>query len=242
MNAGLIHKIGQFIKKENGDSFTVLMTALSVILLAFFVLLNSLAEVDKEKMDKAVKSIQGNFGALPASWGALMGIGPVISPDFEVLAIPEIELHMLSRELEDFIMKENVGGDIGFFSSSKGTIISFSEKVGFYFGSAELEPPMFPILDKIAEIIEKSSSFVHVEGHTDKSPAKSKKYRSNWELSTARAVNILRYLVEKRNVDPKKIAASGFGSTKPLFANDTPLNKKRNRRVEIMVLKNKRDL
>lgn len=231
----------QLIKEENGDSFIVLMTALSVILLAFFVLLNSLADSDQEKIDKAVKSIRGNFGALPSSLRALVGINTKVAPDSEILAIKELEMYLLSRELEKYILRENFGNDFGLYSSPKGTVITFSEKVGFDFGSAELEPSMFPILDKIAETIKQSGRLVHVEGHTDNSPIKTKKYQSNWELSTARAVNILRYLAEKRNVDPSKLAASGLGDSRPLLADDTPLNKKRNRRVEIVILKNKRE-
>lgn len=241
MITNFIPKKIQFIKEENGDGFIILMTSLSVILLAFFVLLNSLAVSDQEKIDKAVKSIRGNFGALPSSLAALVGINTSITSDSEVLAIPELEMHLLSRELEKFIMRENLGEDFGLYSSKKGTVITFSEKVGFDFGSAELEPSMLPILDEIAETIKQSGRFVLVEGHTDNSPIKTKKYQSNWELSTARAVNILRYLAEKRNVDPSKLAASGLGDSRPLLADDTPLNKKINRRVEIVILKDKRD-
>lgn len=231
----------QFIKEENGDSFIVLMTALSIILLAFFVLLNSLADSDQDKIDKAIKSIRGNFGVLPSSLAALVGINTRITSDSKVLVIPELEIHLLYRELENFILEANLGKDFGLYSSTKGTVITFSEEVGFNFGSAELEPSMLPILDKIAETIKQSGRFVHVEGHTDNSPIKTKKYQSNWELSTARAVNILRYFAEKRNVDSSKLAASGLGNSRPLFANDTLLNKKRNRRVEIVILKNKRE-
>lgn len=240
MKIKLIQRILQIIKEEKGDAFVVLMTSLSVILLAFFVLLNSLATIEKEKITKAVKSIQGSFGVLPADFKSLIGIKPIISNDLKILSIPELEMRTLSREFEKFVMRENKGKDFAFFPSDQRTIISFSEKSGFRSGSAALEPSMLPILDKIAEIIKKSDSSVHIRGHTDNMPI-SQRYRSNWELSAARAVNTLRYIVEKNKVDPAKIAAAGFGDSRPLFANDTLKNRSRNRRVEIILLKDKNE-
>lgn len=240
MKIKLTQKILRIIKEEKGDSFTVLMTALSVNLLAFFVLLNSLATIEKDKVAKAVKSIRGSFGVLPADFKSLIGIKPKMSQGFKILAIPELEMRTLSRELEKFIMLENKGKDFGFFSSDQRTIISFSEKAGFHSGSAELEPSMLSVLDKIAEIIKKSDSSVHIRGHTDNIPI-TKKYPSNWELSSARAVNTLKYIIERGGIDPAKIAAAGFGDSKPLFANDTLKNRSRNRRVEIILLKDKNE-
>lgn len=240
----LISKILQLGKEENGktDSFVVLMTALSVILLAFFVLLNSLATIDNDKTKKAMKSIKGSFGVLPNDLKSLIGIKPRVSPDMEVLGIPELALRLLSRELEELILEEDMGKDFGLFSSKQSTIISFSEKVSFRSSKAELEPAMFPVLDKVAAIIKKSGMVVHVKGHTDNAPMNTGKYQSNWELSIARAVNTLKYLVEKGRVDSSKIAVTGLAESRPLFANDTSLNRSRNRRVEIVLLENKKEL
>lgn len=242
MTKKLFHRILQLIKEEKGNGFIVMFTSLSVILLAFFVLLNSMATVDEKKVSKAVRSIRGSFGVLSSDIRWLMGIKPKLSSDFEILAIQELELHTLSRELENFIMKKKMGGDFGFFTSKDGTIISLSEKVGFRPGSAEIEPSMLPILDKIAVLINRAGRPVHIEGHTDNIPISTRIYPSNWELSTGRAVNILKYLVEKGRVDSKKIAAAGFGDVRPLFSNDSSLNRSYNRRVDIVILNNKVEL
>lgn len=238
----LLHRILQLIKEEKGNGFIVMFTSLSVILLAFFVLLNSMATVDEKKVAKAVRSIRGSFGVLSSDIRWLMGAEQKLSSDFEILAIQELEVHTMSRELENFIMREDMGKDFGLFTTREGTIISLSEKVGFRPGSAEMEPSMFPILNKIAALIRRTGINVHVEGHTDNILISSRKYQSNWELSTARAVNILKHLVGKGEVDPAKIAAAGFGDTRPLFLNDTPSNRSHNRRVEIVLLKDKNEL
>ncbi len=242
MTKKLFHRILQLIKEEKGNGFTVMFTSLSVILLAFFVLLNTMSTVDERKVAKAVHSIRGSFGVLSSDIRWLMGLKPKLSSDFEILAIRELEVHFLSRELESFIMRKEMGMDFSIFTTKEGTIISLSEKVGFQPGRAELEPSMLPILNKIAVLINRAGRSVHIEGHTDNIPINTKKYQSNWDLSTARAVNILKYLVEKAGVDPKKIAAAGFADTRPLFLNDTSLNRSLNRRVDIVILKNNIEL
>lgn len=236
----LSQKILKPIKEEKGN-FRVLFTALSVILLAFFVLLNAMATTDEAKVAQAVKSIRGSFGVLPANLQWLMGSAPRLPIDVGILAIPELEVHTLSREFENFIMDQEMGKDFGLFSSKRGTTILLSEKVGFRGGSAELETPMFPVLEKLASVIKQSGRYVHIEGHTDNVPISTPQYRSNWELSSARAFSILNYLVKTGEVRPSQIAAAGFGDSRPRFASDNPLDRSRNRRVEIIILNNEKD-
>ncbi len=241
MTKKLLKRVLQLIKEEKGD-FKVLMTALGIILLAFFVLLNSLATIEKEKTEMAAESIKKSFGVLPGDLKSMIGIGQRPSTEIKVLGIPELETHLLSRELEKHIMREKLGKDFGFFTSDQKTTFSFSEKAAFGSGSAELGAPVFSILNKIAVIINRAGGVVHIEGHTDNVPISTRKYQSNWELSTARAVNTLKYLVEKGKVDPTKVAAAGLGDSRPIFKNDSLLNRNRNRRVEIILLTNQREL
>lgn len=237
----LINRILQLIKEEKGNGFIVMFTSLSVILLAFFVLLNAMATVDEKKVEKAVQSIRGSFGVLSSDLRWLMGTQPKLSSEVEILAIKELEMRNLSRKLEEFIMREDMGTDFGLFTTKEGTIISLSEKAGFLPGSADIERPMLPVLDKIAELINRTGMVAHIEGHSDNIPIKTKQFQSNWELSTARAINILKYLVEEGQINPTKIAAAGFGDTRPLFPNDTSLNRSHNRRVEVVLLKNENE-
>ena len=76
---------------------------------------------------------------------------------------------------------------------------------------------------------------ISIEGHTDNLPIHSERYPSNWELSTSRAVNVLRYFIEKGGISQKRISAVGMGEFQPIAENDTPENRAKNRRVEIVL-------
>ena len=86
-------------------------------------------------------------------------------------------------------------------------------------------------------MIKKTKYYVRVEGHTDDTPINTKRFPSNWELSTARAVNVVKHFVESGKVVPQRMSAAGYGESKPLFSNDTRDHKARNRRVEITLIK-----
>jgi chemotaxis protein MotB len=103
-------------------------------------------------------------------------------------------------------------------------------------GKADLKSEAIRLLDKIAPVLKQSQRPIRVEGHTDNVPIHTKEFPSNWELSTARAVNVLRYLVEKHEIPPQIISAAGYGEYHPIVPNDTAQNRSRNRRVEIIIL------
>ncbi|MGD8334598.1 MAG: OmpA family protein, partial [Desulfobacterales bacterium] len=78
---------------------------------------------------------------------------------------------------------------------------------------------------------------VRIEGHTDNVPIRTFLFPSNWELSTARAVNVLRYFIEHHQIDSQRLSAEGFGEFQPLVANDTAENRNKNRRVEVIFIR-----
>jgi chemotaxis protein MotB len=91
-------------------------------------------------------------------------------------------------------------------------------------------------LDKIADALDKIPYAVRVEGHTDNVPIQTRGFPSNWELSVARAVNVVKYFAEVSNIDPKRLSAVGYGESRPVASNDTRPNRAKNRRVEIFLL------
>ena len=78
---------------------------------------------------------------------------------------------------------------------------------------------------------------MRVEGHTDNLPINTPRFPSNWELSTARATSVIRYLIEEENLDPERLSAAGYGEYRPIDANDTPEGRARNRRVDLVILR-----
>ena len=104
-------------------------------------------------------------------------------------------------------------------------------------GKAKLKKNAYPVLDKIAVVLNETvpDRDVGVEGHTDTVPIKHSGWKSNWELSSARATNVLHYLIGK-DLKPQRLSAIGYGEFKPIDTNDTKSGRARNRRVEIIIL------
>jgi len=118
--------------------------------------------------------------------------------------------------------------------------IELKDSILFSSGSADTSEQAQKIFDEIADILRGYSNPVQVEGFTDNIPIKSVKYPTNWELSTARASAIVKYLASK-GVAPERLSAVGYGEYQPVAPNDTELSRAQNRRVTIMVAKRKMD-
>jgi chemotaxis protein MotB len=117
---------------------------------------------------------------------------------------------------------------------NKEIVITLKEKVTFLPGEAEVLKGSEPILDHIAEIIQKNPSFlIEIEGHTDNRPIKTSAFPSNWELSVARSSGVLRYFINRHDISPSRLSIKGSADQKPVASNDTPEDRAQNRRVEI---------
>lgn len=135
-------------------------------------------------------------------------------------------------------LKEQIGkGEIEVSGDNQRTIIRIREKGSFASGSASLNPKFLPVLKKIATAVDQTPGKIHISGHTDNIPIATYKFRSNWELSSARAVSILDQILRYKNIAGERIVIQGYADTIPLVPNTTPKNRAINRRVEIEVIK-----
>jgi chemotaxis protein MotB len=123
--------------------------------------------------------------------------------------------------------------------SGKYTMLRVPEKLLFDFSQVLLSGEGRSLLDDIAGILNKYEEFdIRVEGHADNRKVKPEfydKYRSNWEISTARATEVVRYLVNKKGISPERLIAVGYGEYRPLASNDTAEGRQQNRRVEFYI-------
>lgn len=202
------------------------------LLLCFFVLLYTFSNPDVEKFRGVMASFQGGMGILDG--------GTVIeSPKKQ--AQEELDLVKLRRVIEDYAARTNLEGDITVSVDERGLIIRFMDRVLFDPGKADLRPEAKEILDAVADILKRDefkNRAIKVEGHADTTPVSPKDgFPTNWELSTTRATNVLRYLVEERGIEGSRISASGYSYYRPIAPNDTRENKAKNRRVDIVILK-----
>ena len=122
----------------------------------------------------------------------------------------------------------------------KGLVITVVGDLLFDSGKSKIRLEAYPLLDKVSLILKDNMAQfnVGIEGHTDNAPIKLSGWKSNWELSTARALSVLHYLVKDQAIAPERLSAIGYGEYRPVDSNETVDGRKQNRRVEIVILPN----
>jgi len=122
----------------------------------------------------------------------------------------------------------------------KGLVITVVGDLLFDSGKAKIRSEAFPLLTKVSAVLKDNMAQfnIGIEGHTDNVPIKQSGWKSNWELSTARALSVLHYLANDQGISPERLSAIGYGEYRPLVSNETSDGRKQNRRVEIVILPN----
>ncbi|MCB0210191.1 MAG: flagellar motor protein MotB [Anaerolineae bacterium] len=219
---------------------------LVTLLLVFFVVLYSMANTDLKNFQKVAWSLRVAFngvGEEPAS--AIVGDANSATTSTEVASAPLFTDNLpskrrdfvrVSTELTSFARELNVDGEISINMNLEGIIISLSERLAFEPGSSELREEAKQVLDEIVIILQTIDNPVRVEGHTDDIPTNNPMYPSNWELSSMRAVSVVRYLAEEGGIAPERLSASGNAEFKPLVPNDSRNNRMINRRADVVVI------
>lgn len=151
------------------------------------------------------------------------------------------ELEQAKRELEESLKKEIGEYKAKLQMTERGLVITFLSEIFFDPGKDIIKADGRLSLNRVAEVLNRDvpNSQVAVEGHTDNDPIKYSGWKSNWELSSARALAVVHYFVDECNVESKRLSANGYGEYHPVAPNDTLQNKQRNRRVEIVILPSK---
>ncbi len=148
------------------------------------------------------------------------------------------ELKKAKEELE-VSLKEEIGKkEVKVEQLEKGLVITFVAEVLFDSGKAKLREESYHALDKVSDILKSvvADRDINIEGHTDNEPIKYSGWKSNWELSSARALNVLHYFVDEQKLAAERLSSSGYGEYRPVADNETPEGKQKNRRVEIVIL------
>lgn len=148
------------------------------------------------------------------------------------------ELEQAKRELEESLKKEIGEYKAKLKMTERGLVVTFLSEVFFDSGKDKIKLDGKTVLQKVAEVLNKNvpNSLVAIEGHTDNEPIKYSGWKSNWELSSTRALAVLHYLIDECKIKPQRLSANGYGEYRPVAPNDTPQNKQKNRRVEIVIL------
>lgn len=214
---------------------------LVTLLLCFFILLYSMSIVDIEKFKKAAGSLH-SIGTSTQSTGMDSTVGDTIS-DLNVYNAIEVQQQMddIEQKVKELIDEKKLQDYITVEKSDKGVLLRFKNEILFDSGDAELKSTSKAILAKLSEILREYNKNVKIEGHTDNVPIKNSKYPSNWQLSAERAITVVRFftegLPEGQSISPAKFEIAGYGEYRPIAANDSDVNKQKNRRIEILIIK-----
>ena len=220
------------------------------LLFAFFTTMYAISTVDAKKMSDMVGSMQAAFanGEVPAPMRkgggpGVQGAQPLagvenlknsVMPGSRSV-LPGADIDDIKARLEARLQSQVQNGLVNMSLDGRGLVVSMREAGSFSTGSAELSSAALEALREISATLKDVGNVVRIEGHTDDVPINTLRYRSNFELSTARATNVIAYLVEQ-GLEAPRMSAAGYGEFHPVVANDSDAGRAMNRRVDLVVL------
>jgi len=205
------------------------------LLLTFFVLLLSFSTTKTSDFKKAIGSLQGALGVLagdPILTSPVKLEVPIAKGD---VTKPRQSMRKAKAAIDTLVKKAGQQGEVEVQMGKAGITIRIRDRALFDSGKAGIKPDMLPLLNKIGNVIARLPNPVDIEGHTDNVPIRNEEFPNNFWLSNARALKVLDLFTEEVGIAPERLSAIGHGEFKPLVPNDTPVNRAKNRRVEIKV-------
>ena len=214
------------------------------LLFVFFVVMYALAVVNVSKMEQLAKVLQATIGGIEvkqkveANISGAMPLGEGQPAAIVLDKFPERVPAMFDTadQLTQQLKESGLEGQVKADQMVEGTLLTFNDKLLFRHNSADLEPTTLDALKQLADFINTVPNVVRIVGHTDPAPPTDPRYPTNWDLSMARAVAVVRFLVEVGEVDPVRLQAQARAEFSPLKPNDSPESVALNRRVEIMIV------
>ncbi len=240
---------------ENHERWLVSYADFITLLFAFFVVMFASSQTDKVRAKQVSDSVRQALeqGKAVAALAAILG-GTVDDkgqgnamrkgPGGSKVELPEKkmdppkppELAPSEAQLKADLKVEIALGKIRIVMEPRGLVISLREAAFFASGDDRVLRTAWGSIEKIAQAVNKVSNPVRLEGHTDSRPIHNRRFRSNWELSAARAIAVLEMLSARYGTPRERLAVAGYAETAPVDSNDTEEGRARNRRVDIVIL------
>jgi chemotaxis protein MotB len=244
-------------KHVNHERWLVSYADFITLLFAVFVVLYAMGQSDKAKVEQVMQSIQASFGMANAGASApkinvipsqAITVIPSLKPELKINPMgrtrsgqvktraDEKDFRQIKAAVEAYLVKQGAQSKVTLEITRRGLIVSLKEAGFFNSGQANIKPDAYELINSIAEVMTQYSNPLRLEGHTDNVPISTAQFPSNWELSTARATNGLKYLLKNFDVDANKISATGYAEFRPIADNTTTEGRARNRRVDLVML------
>ncbi len=252
-----------FEEVENHDRWLVSYADFITLLFAFFVVMYSSSSVNQSKYSQLSSSMTNAFSPLKAKAEDKKGVNDLSENEFKdkpINVVPQLiepmassrsksdpalikleKINQMEKDLTKALRPLILAGKIGVTQTPRGIRIDIKDSYLFNPGSTKIaNTEGLDTLEQIAPILLKGGQSIEIEGHTDNAPIKNKSFPSNWELSAIRATTVLTVFAQK-GIYEDRLSASGFGASRPIASNDTVEGKANNRRVSIMILRDKSD-
>jgi len=238
------------VKKEKDDTERWMLSYLDFItlMMIFFLMMYAISNIDTKKSKTLANSLKIGFNS---------GNGEkVIAVADNSNSVPDVieatnsgadedsntereKLSDIKKKVDDLVNNSELKGSVTTSIQERGLIISFNDSVFFNSGQAVIKPDWQNKLISISKILNGIDNYIRVEGHTDNVVINTDYFHSNWQLSAARASNVVEFLISQGNVKPERLSSVGYGEYRPVKSNATEEGKAANRRVDIVILDTK---
>jgi len=227
-------------ESSDHDRWIVTFADLSLLLLVFFIMLFSMSTLDVNKFTDSFLSVKRALGTKSTQ----LMTAPVRSDDAVIMDSVRLQKQLLEvqrkvySDVRTFITQKGIEGIVGAVLEKGKVVIRIPGDVMFENGQVELSPEGKKILVELKDVlIKKHDQKINIVGHTDDLPMRAgARFKDNWEISSLRAVYVLRYLMQL-GIAQERLTATGLADLEPLYPNNTADNRARNRRVELVLEK-----
>ncbi|MDR1041657.1 MAG: OmpA family protein [Deltaproteobacteria bacterium] len=224
-------------QEQPPDTTMVLYTSMVLILLTFFIMISAKANFDETKYGKAVESVTRTFGFLPGGLSAIGGPDGIAADAVSfrdgmgTYPVQDREMNEIRSLLSPGIMD----GDARITHNSGQRIITLSAGLLFPRDSSEITPEARETLLAFCRIMRGSRVPISIEGHTDSLPPQTEGAGDNWDISVNRALAVLELFAGEGGLPMERLSAFGYGGSRPQVANNSPANRRRNNRVDLVL-------
>ena len=222
--------------RVGADRWLVSYADFTTLLLAFFMALYTVSDVDQAKLAAATSSLRAAF-EMPETTVRSPGSsdpGPA-DPGTSSPATQPDRMAEVRARIEQELAGAITAGQLEIGADDRGLVLSLPERATFPVASADVTSDAQTVIDRVATTLEPLDVAVRIEGHTDDTPIRTARFASNWELSTARASAVVARFIEQR-VNPRRLSAAGYGEFHPRASNATADGRASNRRVDVVVI------
>lgn len=220
----------------NHERWLLTYADMITLLMIFFIIMYSMSVVDAKKFASLAESLNGVLNNSTGTLQGSAGILPDGAPKVEYQNTEAAKLEKAVSEVKALISSNNLSAEISIVQSESALTIRLKENLLFDSGSANVRSGAFPTLDSLSKMLAELDNNIRIEGYTDDIPIRSSVFKSNWELASQRAINVLNYL-SHRGVNESRLSAESFGQFRPLVPNTSKENRQKNRRVDIVIIK-----